>query len=131
VLAGAHGLLLDAESHGDTITGKVYYSNGELAVREPVELLDLSAGNATPISGETEDAGRLSFLVQPDHRYRISAYGEEGHGVDGELLAANDAKPTLIDHDAAPEALSPNITRNSFELAASGSSNPGYRPHTR
>ncbi len=41
-LAAAHGLLLDAKHVGDKIEGTVYYSNGELAVRESVELLDLS-----------------------------------------------------------------------------------------
>jgi hypothetical protein len=100
-LVAAHGLLLDAENHGDTITGTVYYSNGELAVRESVELLDLTAPNATPVAGETDDAGKFSFPVVAKHRYRISAYALEGHGVQVELDAVADARPELIDNDSA------------------------------
>ena len=102
-LVNAHGLLLDADSDGGKITGTVYYSNGELAVHEPVELLDLTADKAMPIAGETDAAGKFSFPVTANHRYRVSAYGEEGHGVDVELVAAPHAKPTLVDDDAAVE----------------------------
>ena len=100
-VVSAHGLLLDAEHHGDTIKGTVYYSNGELAVRESVELLDLSSPNAAAVVGETDGEGKFSFPVTAKHRYRISAYGAEGHGVDVEIEAVADARPTLIDSDAA------------------------------
>lgn len=103
-VVAAHGLLLDAENHGDTIVGTVYYSNGELAVRESVELLDLSTENATPVAGTTDDAGKFSFPVIAQHRYRISAYGGEGHGVDVEIEAVADARPKLIDNDSAEES---------------------------
>jgi hypothetical protein len=99
-VVAAHGLLLDAENHGDTIVGTVYYSNGELAVRESVELLDLSTVNATPVAGTTDDAGKFSFPVIPEHRYRISAYGGEGHGVDVEIEAVADARPELIENES-------------------------------
>jgi hypothetical protein len=101
--AWAHGLLLDAENHGETIAGTVYYSNGELAVREAVELLDLSTPDATPVAGETDGAGKFSFPVSAKHRYRISAYGAEGHGVDVEIEAVTGAQPKLIDTAAAQE----------------------------
>lgn len=96
-LAFAHGLLLDARHAGDRIEGTVYYSNGELAVRESVELLDLAAPNGTAVAGETDDAGKFSFPVTAGHRYRISAYAAEGHGIDIELDAATDARPKLIE----------------------------------
>jgi hypothetical protein len=102
-LAMAHGLLLDAEHLGDQITGTVYYSNGELAVREAVELLDLSTANAAPIAGETDDSGKFSFKVTANNRYRISAYGGEGHSVAVDLEAVANAKPTLVNDDAAAE----------------------------
>jgi hypothetical protein len=102
-LVAAHGLLLDAENRGDTIVGTVYYSNGELAVSESVELLDLTTPNATPVAGTTDDEGKFSFPVVAQHRYRISAYGGEGHGVDVEIEAVADARPKLIEKDAAQE----------------------------
>ncbi|HEY0686053.1 MAG TPA: carboxypeptidase-like regulatory domain-containing protein [Steroidobacter sp.] len=100
-LAFAHGLLLDAKHVGDRIEGTVYYSNGELAVRESVELMDLSTPNATAVAGETDDNGKFSFPVASGHRYRVSAYAAEGHGVDIEIEAVADARPRLIETDAA------------------------------
>lgn len=102
-LAAAHGLLLDAKHIGDKIEGTVYYSNGELAVREPVELRDLSTPNATAVAGETDDVGKFSFPAADGHRYRISAYAAEGHGVDIEIDAVANARPQLIDTEAAAE----------------------------
>lgn len=102
-LAAAHGLLLDARHVGDKIEGTVYYSNGELAVRESVELLDLSTPNATAVAGETDDAGKFSFPAADGHRYRVSAYAAEGHGVDIEIDAVANARPKLIETEAAAE----------------------------
>jgi hypothetical protein len=102
-LAAAHGLLLDAKHVGDKIEGTVYYSNGELAVRESVELLDLSTPNATAAVGESDSAGKFSFTVTNGHRYRVSAYAAEGHGVDVEIEAIANSRPTLIEKEAATE----------------------------
>ena len=102
-LAAAHGLLLDAKLVGDRIEGTVFYSNGELAVRESVELLDLSTPNATAVAGETDDDGKFSFPAADGHRYRISAYASEGHGVDIEIDAVANARPKLIETEAASE----------------------------
>lgn len=102
-LAAAHGLLLDAKHVGDKIEGTVYYSNGELAVRESVELLDLSTPNATAAVGETDSDGKFSFTVTDGHRYRVSAYAAEGHGVDVEIDAIADARPKLIEKEAAAD----------------------------
>src|SRR5687768_1665273 len=100
-LAFAHGLLLDAKHVGDHIEGTVYYTNGELAVRESVELLDLFTAKATAVIAETDDAGKFKFPVASGHRYRISAYAAEGHGVDVEIEAVADARPRLIDMETA------------------------------
>lgn len=102
-IAFAHGLLLDARHVGDRIEGTVYYSNGELAVREPVELLDLSDPDGAAVAGETDDAGKFSFPVTAGHRYRVSAYAAEGHGVDIEIEATADARPKLIETEAAAD----------------------------
>lgn len=100
-IATAHGLLLDAESDGNTVRGTVYYSNGDLAVRESVELLDLSTPNAAPVSAQTDDDGRFHFPTVANHRYRVSAYGEEGHSVEVELDAKPESRPELIENGAA------------------------------
>jgi hypothetical protein len=97
-LATAHGLLLDAEHHGDQIAGTVYYSTGELAVHEAVELLELSTANAAPIAAVTDDMGKFGFKVTENHRYRISAFGDEGHSVSVDLEAVANAKPTSVEN---------------------------------
>lgn len=97
----AHGLLMDAESEGSTIRGALYYTNGELAVHESVELLDLSIADSKAVPSKTDDEGRFSFAAIADHRYRVSAYGDEGHNVEIELVATADAKPTLVESDVA------------------------------
>ncbi|MBL8270852.1 carboxypeptidase-like regulatory domain-containing protein [Steroidobacter sp.] len=97
----AHGLLLDAKHVHDRIEGTVYYSNGELAVRESVELLDLTTPITTAAVAETDDAGKFSFPVTSGHRYRVSAYAAEGHGVDVEIEAVANARPQLIENEAA------------------------------
>lgn len=102
-LVFAHGLLLDAKHVGDKIEGTVYYSNGELAVRESVELLDLSTPNGAAAAGETDSDGKFSFPVTAGHRYRISAYAAEGHGVDIEIDAVADARAQLIETEAAAQ----------------------------
>jgi hypothetical protein len=108
-VADAHGLLLDAESDGATIKGTVYYTNGDLAVRESVELLDLTIPNTPPVPSVTDDNGRFSFPVVADRRYRVSAYGEEGHSVDVELDAKSDSQPRLVETDtsATEESMMP------------------------
>jgi len=102
----AHGLLLDAESDGATIWGSLYYSSGELAVFESIELLDLTTPGATPVQSKTDENGKFSFPVTASNRYRVSAYGEEGHSVEVELVATPKAKPQLIENEAASEEAS-------------------------
>lgn len=74
----AHGLLMDAETDGHTITGTLYYSNGELAVRELVDLRDLTDANAAP----AVDADRRCGAVHVRGRdiTSISAVRVRGRG---------------------------------------------------
>lgn len=104
LLVAAHGLLLDAETDGDTIFGAAYYSNGEKAVNESIALLDLTASAATPVSATTDAEGNFRFDVVRSHRYRVSVYGDEGHTVEVEVVAEPKALPRLVDADAEQTA---------------------------
>jgi hypothetical protein len=104
LLAVAHGLLLDAESKGDTIFGSAYYSNGEKAVNESIALLDITEPGSAAINARTDAAGDFTFQVTASHRYRLTVYGDEGHSVEIELTAGTEATPRLIDADAEPNA---------------------------
>lgn len=99
----AHGLLLDAESDGRTITGTAYYSNGEKAANEAVSLLDLATPGAGSKAIQTDAEGNFRFDVEPSHRYRVAVYGDEGHSVELELDAVASARPKLIDGDTTPQ----------------------------
>lgn len=102
-IAFAHGLLMDVTSDGSTITGTVYYTNGERAARESVSLLDLATAGAAPVAGTTGEDGRFSFPALSGHRYRVSAYGEEGHSVEIELVAGSTARPRLVEAESQQE----------------------------
>lgn len=104
LLVAAHGLLLDAETDGDTIFGAAYYSNGERAVSETIELLDLTAPGAAPVSAQTDSDGNFKFDVVRSHRYRVSVFGDEGHSVEVEVVAEPKALPKLIDEETEPTA---------------------------
>ena len=41
--------------------------------------------------------GEFTFAVTADHRYRISAYGDEGHAVDVEIDAKAKARPKFVE----------------------------------
>ncbi len=103
LLADAHGLLLDADTDGRTISGRLYYSNGELAINESIALLDLTARGAKPEYTRTDQDAKFVFPVEASHRYRVSAYGEEGHTVEIELTAEASAKAELVDNDAVAD----------------------------
>ena len=103
LLADAHGLLLDADTDGRTISGRLYYSNGELAINESIALLDLTARGAKPEYTRTDQDAKFVFRVEASHRYRVSAYGEEGHTVEIELTAEASAKAELVDNDAVAD----------------------------
>ncbi len=100
LIAAAHGLLLDAETDGDTIFGTAYYSNGDKAVHEPIALLDLTESAATPVDAQTDADGNFKFDVIRSHRYRVSVYGDEGHDVEIEVLAEPKALPRLVENEA-------------------------------
>lgn len=103
-LAGlAHGLFVKARGEGRSILGTVYYSDGALAVGEYVELQDLDAPDQAAQGVQTDGNGGFRFESAVDgHRYRIVAYGEEGHQTELSLVFSEGARARLDEPDAAP-----------------------------
>lgn len=105
--SAAHGLLLDAQSTGDAISGTAYYTNGDRAAQQSVVLRDLSNGRSEPITTQTDTDGNFTFSVKPSVRYRVSVYGDEGHQVDVDLTAATSAQPVLVETSSEEVAFWP------------------------
>jgi hypothetical protein len=102
--AFAHGLLLDAKSDGASIEGTLYYTNGDFGATQSVVLSDLEVEGKEPVSVTTDAQGNFRFPVTANRRYRIAAYGDEGHSVELILVAKVGARPQLIgDEQAASE----------------------------
>jgi len=105
--AWARGILVDAESDGSAIWGVVYFSNGELGADQTIALLDLDAHGAEAVEATTDAEGKFRFAAVAGHRYRISAYGDEGHNVEVELSAEADAKPALLEAETSEAGMWP------------------------
>ena len=97
----AHGLLVSIHGEGRFITGRVFYSNGEIGAGQYAELTDLDAPSAKPQTGKTDAKGAFRFPGIPGHRYRFMTEGEEGHTSEMRITLAEGAKGKFIDHDAA------------------------------
>jgi hypothetical protein len=97
----AHGLLMTARSDAAQVSGTAYFTNGERAVGQDVVLNDLDAPDDAIRTTTTNERGEFSFPATVGHRYRVAAYGDEGHEVTLELIAGSNAKGQLID-DAPP-----------------------------
>lgn len=102
-MAQAHGLLLSLENQGARIVGNAYFTNGERAATQPVEVLDLDAPSSTPVALTTDAQGSFGFDARSGHRYRVSVFGEEGHDVQMELTAGSDERAALIDEKPAED----------------------------
>lgn len=103
-LAHAHGLLVSVNSDGQRIAGTAYFTNGDVAVSQVVEALDLDVAGAQPQAGSTGADGSFGFPAQIGHRYRISVFGEEDHRVDVELLAGAGTRSKLIEPEGGEQA---------------------------
>lgn len=101
--AVAHGLLMKLRTDGDLILGELYYSNGTKAGGEWVELKDLDDSDVEPQVLQTDESGTFRVPGIPDHRYRITAFGEEGHSIAMELTLTSGARGTLIKEDGQEE----------------------------
>jgi hypothetical protein len=108
--AFAHGLLVSARSDGDTVAGRVYYSDGAPGAGEYVEFRDLTDPARPARTAAADATGGFRFPGVPGHRYAVIAHGEEGHTTElqvelraGERARLSDAAPA----DAAGLSLPP------------------------
>lgn len=101
----AHGLLVSVRGDGETVAGRVYYSNGEPGVGEWVEMQDLTDPAAAPVPGVSVGPdGAFSFAGRPGHSYRVTVTGDEGHQVRSDITLAPDARGRFVE-DAADAAV--------------------------
>lgn len=77
----AHGLLMKLEREGDAIAGTLYYSNGQRAGGEWIELFDEARPGAAVQTIRTQGDGSFRLHGEQGHRYRVRASGEEGHEI--------------------------------------------------
>ena len=96
----AHGLLVSIHGDGRFISGKVYYSDGEIGAGQYAELTDLDAPGTKPQISKTDASGAFRFPGIPGHHYRFLTEGEEGHTTEMRIVLADGAKGNFIDHDA-------------------------------
>jgi hypothetical protein len=107
--AFAHGLLARVRANGDTLVGTAYYSSGEVAGGEWVEIFDIT-GDEVKVAGFAADAdGNFLHAGAPGHRYRISVHGDEGHSIDLEISLARGARANLVERGAISPAGLPEI----------------------
>jgi hypothetical protein len=99
--AHAHGLLARVRVVGDDLVGFVYYSSGDAAGGEWVELYDRDAGRAKVGAVTADSTGMFRFDATAGHRYRIVVSGDEGHTIELEIGVAAGAQP--VDEVAAPK----------------------------
>ena len=100
----AHGLLVSVNSDRQHIHGTAYFTNGDVAAAQAVELLDLDAAGAQPQAGRTGADGSFRFAAQAGHRYRITVFGEEDHRVEVALVAGAGTPAKLIEPDGEEPA---------------------------
>lgn len=110
-LLHAHGLLMTVEREDGRIVGTAYFTNGEKAAAQAVELIDLDSPGAKPVNAVTDSSGEFQFSAIASHRYQVSVFGEEGHEVQMELVAGEKSRPRLIEANA-------NVDESSFGLPA-------------
>ena len=99
----AHGLLMKLDSQGQTISGEVYFSNGQRAGGVWVELFDDASPDAAIQTFQTAPDGSFSVDGEPGHAYRVRASGEEGHEIVMTIaLAGETAQGTMVE-DGPPD----------------------------
>lgn len=95
--AFAHGLLMQAEGKGTDINGTLYYSNGQRAGGEWIELFDAAKPDEALQTIQTHEDGSFHLTGQQGRAYRIRATGEEGHEITIALtLKADEARGKMV-----------------------------------
>jgi hypothetical protein len=107
--AFAHGLLARVRANGDSFVGTAYYSGGEVAAGEWVEIFDITDGSTKVAEFAADSAGNFRYSGAAGHRYRISVHGDEGHSIELEILFARGARADLVERGAVAPAGLPDI----------------------
>jgi len=102
--ASAHGLLVQLRSDGQSVSGTVYFSDGQPGAGEWVQMHDLTSPSAAVKSINAGPDGGFRFPASPGHRYRVSVSGDEGHTVDSEIVAEPAARGRFIERYTAVAA---------------------------
>lgn len=95
-LTFAHGLLLKLDSGENHITGTAYFTNGETAPHQEVEMIDLDTSGSS-LTALTDANGQFKLPAISSHRYRVSIFGEEGHEIHMEIIAGEKNKGQMIE----------------------------------
>jgi hypothetical protein len=103
----AHGLLVSVQGEGAAVTGRVYYSDGAPGAGEYVELRDLTAPAAQPLTAVTDAGGGFRFPGVAGRSYAVIAHGEEGHITEMQLTLAAGERGRLVDAEARAEGGAP------------------------
>ena len=99
----AHGLLARVRATGETIVGTAYYSSGEVAGGQWVEVFDVTAGGEKVAEFAADANGGFRHPGKAGHRYRLEIHGDEGHSIELEISLASGARASLVDSADAPE----------------------------
>lgn len=100
--AFGHGLLMKLRGDGDQLVGELYYSNGNRAGGEWIEVTDLQK-TTVPRRLQTGPDGRFTATGQPGHRYNVKAMGEEGHEIEMEIELEGSSRGQMIEHPEEEE----------------------------
>lgn len=100
----AHGLLVSVRGDDSSVSGRVYYSNGDPGAGEWVQLFDLVESATPPLGINTSSDGSFRFPGVAGRRYRVSVTGEEGHAVDSEITLGPNARGRFVERDPSGDA---------------------------
>ena len=100
--ASAHGLLARVRAEGNVIVGIVFYSSGDPAGGEWVQVFDKTSGAKAAEFAADQD-GAFRFEGVAGHEYLIEVHGDEGHSIELSMAIAQGARAKLVDAPAAPE----------------------------
>jgi hypothetical protein len=98
--ASAHGLLARVRVEGNLIVGTVYYSSGEPAGGEWVQVFNRSLGGAKVSEFSAGADGAFRFEGVAGNDYLITVHGDEGHSIELSMSIAQGARAKLVDAPA-------------------------------
>lgn len=83
----AHGMDLKVQAIGPAVMeGTLRFSDGSGAGDQYIQLQNLSDPSFSTLALQTDAEGKFMLAGVPEHRYRITAEGDEGHSVSVELV---------------------------------------------